>query len=426
MSEMVVHDAAIVPRAEVAKKERIGVIESVRQSFFGEKEVTLQEDKARISVVTIITMAVMSFFGMYLFAYTSIIDALHGDVLAGLLALAIVLSFLISDYAAPLAREMGRLAKTRNDTQQARLFYAYSGFVYFADGYTVTMVLARHFLKIPDSAPPVDLLPIPHFGTVSELLIRGLLVTFTAYIIHDVTKKPLADWYTFARKHQEKTGGLILKGIGSTELTFVDAWDQFVAAMNILSKPAITAAQKAEETRVKALQQDFKNALTSDVKAKSDESTNAIVTELGELKAVMMTFLSALQDGSLTGSKKSKGTTNTSNETGYKAMLSALDITPVTSVYRLASDGTKEKKGGAMLRGGWINSADIITLSDNQYNKDDATKLARSLGQGYKVGTMYACPLPAVLRELEERNKLHSTVQEYMIASTKATDTSDQ
>ena len=423
MSEMVVHDAAIVPRVE---REHIGVIETVRRSFFGEKEITLQEDKARISVVTIITMAVMSFFGMYLFAYPSIQSALRGDVISGILALAIVLSFLISDYAAPLAREMARLSHTRNDTQQARLFSSYAKFVYFADGYTVTMVFARTFLKIPDTAPPIDLLPIPHFGTVSELIIRGLLVTFTAYIIHDVTKKPLADWYTFARKHQERTGGIILKGIGNKDMPFTEAWDQFVAAMNILSKPAVTPAQKAEETRIKQLQLDFKNALTSDVKAKSDESTNAIVTELGELKAVMMTFLSALQDGSLTGSKKPSKASTTGNETGYKAMLSTLDITPVTSVYRLASDGTKEKKGGAMLRGGWINSADIITLSDNQYNKDDATKLARSLGQGYKVGTMYACPLPAVLRELEERNKLHSTVQEYMISSTKATDTSDQ
>ena len=426
MSEMVVHDAAIVPRAEVAKKERIGVIESVRQSFFGEKEVTLQEDKARISVVTIITMAVMSFFGMYLFAYTSIIDALHGDVLAGLLALAIVLSFLISDYAAPLAREMGRLAKTRNDTQQARLFYAYSGFVYFADGYTVTMVLARHFLKIPDSAPPVDLLPIPHFGTVSELLIRGLLVTFTAYIIHDVTKKPLADWYTFARKHQEKTGGLILKGIGSTELTFVDAWDQFVAAMNILSKPAITAAQKAEETRVKALQQDFKNALTSDVKAKSDESTNAIVTELGELKAVMMTFLSALQDVSLHGSKKPKATAS-SSETGYKAMLLELGIESLSAVKRKdESSGKIITKAGVSLRGGWVNRSAIITLSDAQLSEEEATNLARSLGEGFKYGTSYAAPLTNVLKSLAERNKLHSVAQAYMIASAKTADTTDQ
>jgi len=423
MSEVLAGDAAIVPRVE---REHIGVIESVRQSFFGEKEVTLQEDKARISVVTIITMAVMSFFGMYLFAYTSIIDALHGDVLAGLLALAIVLSFLISDYAAPLAREMGRLAKTRNDTQQARLFYAYSGFVYFADGYTVTMVLARHFLKIPDSAPPVDLLPIPHFGTVSELLIRGLLVTFTAYIIHDVTKKPLADWYTFARKHQEKTGGLILKGIGSTELTFVDAWDQFVAAMNILSKPAITAAQKAEETRVKALQQDFKNALTSDVKAKSDESTNAIVTELGELKAVMMTFLSALQDGSLTGSKKTKATA-TANDTGYKAMLLELGITPLTSVKRKdESNGNVETRAGVSLRGGWVKKSDIVTLSGGLVTDEEATKIAKSLGKGYMYATSYAAPLTDVLKELSERNKLHSVAQAYMIASAKTADTSDQ
>ena len=98
MSEVLAGDAAIVPRVE---REHIGVIETVRRSFFGEKEVTLQEDKARISVVTIITMAVMSFFGMYLFAYPSIQSALRGDVISGILALAIVLSFLISDYAAP-------------------------------------------------------------------------------------------------------------------------------------------------------------------------------------------------------------------------------------------------------------------------------------------------------------------------------------
>lgn len=419
MSEMVVHDAAIVPRVE---REHIGVIETVRRSFFGEKEITLQEDKARISVVTIITMAVMSFFGMYLFAYPSIQSALRGDVISGILALAIVLSFLISDYAAPLAREMARLSHTRNDTQQARLFSSYAKFVYFADGYTVTMVFARTFLKIPDTAPPIDLLPIPHFGTVSELIIRGLLVTFTAYIIHDVTKKPLADWYTFARKHQERTGGIILKGIGNKDMPFTEAWDQFVAAMNILSKPAVTPAQKAEETRIKQLQLDFKNALTSDVKAKTDESTNAIITELGEIKA----FLSAMQDVSLHGSKKPKATAS-SSETGYKAMLLELGIESLSAVKRKdESSGKIITKAGVSLRGGWVNRSAIITLSDAQLSEEEATNLARSLGEGFKYGTSYAAPLTNVLKSLAERNKLHSVAQAYMIASAKTADTTDQ
>jgi len=428
MSEILAGDAAIVPRVDVAKDDNIGIFGKLQRSFFGKKAAVLTEEKIHVHWLTLVTMAMVSFFGVQIFASSSFEKALHGDFTSAVIVITIIGAIVISDYAAPMAREMSAMERMRHDDRAATMLMWYAYLVYFADGYTCIEGLYRDALNIPSTTPTSDFFGIPNSGLFLELGIRGCLIIATLWTIHDVTKKRLPTSYTLASQGAGILGGELLQRITRSDangMSMAQLLDQFFAFSDISKRSPKNRKQEIEEKRMMQAQEKLQTILTTDTK-QSVQAVASMSSEIASLTSAVSELLQQLKDGMLSTPKKSKGTTNASNETGYKAMLSALDITPVTSVYRVDSSGKKETKSGVALRGGWINSAGIVALSDGQCSKDDATILARSLGQGYKFGTMYACPLPAVLKALDERNKLHSTVQEYLLASTKATDTTDQ
>ncbi|MDE1904925.1 MAG: hypothetical protein KGH75_00560 [Rhodospirillales bacterium] len=81
---------------------------------------------------------------------------------------------------------------------------------------------------------------------------------------------------------------------------------------------------------------------------------------------------------------------------------------------------------GQSLRGGWIRSTDITTLSGGKVTDDAATAMARELGKLAKDGRAYACPLMPVLRRLSEMGALIPAVAAWYTAqrATKEPDSS--
>lgn len=71
-----------------------------------------------------------------------------------------------------------------------------------------------------------------------------------------------------------------------------------------------------------------------------------------------------------------------------------------------SENGQDKTRMGITLKGGWIAKRDIETLSGGKVGGDKATEMAGRLGEGYKSGTQYACPLRPVLKELAERSAL--------------------
>jgi len=57
-----------------------------------------------------------------------------------------------------------------------------------------------------------------------------------------------------------------------------------------------------------------------------------------------------------------------------------------------------------------IKSSDIVKLSGDQLPSDEATKLAKELGNSRKEGVAYVAPLRRIIRALAARNQLHSAL----------------
>ena len=77
-------------------------------------------------------------------------------------------------------------------------------------------------------------------------------------------------------------------------------------------------------------------------------------------------------------------------------------------------------------RGIWIRSSDIGTLSAGSIAKEEATAMARRLGDGARDGLPYIAPLDAIMQELMERHKLsEATAKEWANITQSGEDTGE-
>jgi len=422
MSEMVVDNVDVIPR-----QEEIGIFQRLRRMVFGTKAAILTEEKIHIHWLTLVAMAMVSFFGVQIFASANFEKASHGDITSAIIVVTIIGTIIISDYAAPMAREMASIERARHNDNAARLLMWYSWLVYFADGYTCIEGLYRDQLNI-SSTTPADFFGVHNSGIFLELGIRGCLIIATLWTIHDVTKKRLPTEYTLASQGAGVTGGELLRRISKSDansMSMPQLLGQFYAFTEISKRVPRGKKQEIEEVRMQQAKEKLQAILTADT-SQSVQAVASMSSEIAALTSAVSELLQQMKESTLHGSKKPKATAS-SSETGYKAMLLELGIEPLSAVKRKdESSGKIITKAGVSLRGGWVNRSAIITLSDAQLSEEEATNLARSLGEGFKYGTSYAAPLTNVLKSLAERNKLHSVAQAYMIASAKTADTTDQ
>jgi hypothetical protein len=191
-----------------------GIFDRVKRFFVGAKPAVLKEERVRVHWLSLAYMVVMSVFALQVFALQDFQTAFNpGAALAdrvqsGLLVGVIVVAVFISDYAAPHARELAKLVALRGEAGLAWSLRFYALCVYGTDGYAVITILYRSVAHLPATTPPPAIGPLS--GDWTEVLIRGMLIVFTGWMIHTVTQKQYPTSNTLARRGAEIMGGVLL------------------------------------------------------------------------------------------------------------------------------------------------------------------------------------------------------------------------
>jgi hypothetical protein len=206
---------------EKAPPEALGLFERVKRFFLGTSPAVLKEERVRVHWLSMAYMVVMSVFALQVFALSDFQTAfnpkavLADRVQSALLVSVIVVAVFISDYAAPHARELAKLVALRGETGLAWSLRFYAVCVYGTDGYAVITILYRSVAHLPATTPPPAIGPLS--GDWTEVLIRGMLIVFTGWMIHTVTQKQYPTSNTLARRGAEIMGGVLLNRLANQQ-----------------------------------------------------------------------------------------------------------------------------------------------------------------------------------------------------------------
>jgi hypothetical protein len=393
-------------------RPQLGLLPGIKERLFGRQEATLKEDKVHVSWVSLLYMFLMSIFALKVFALHDLQMAfdtsLDGGVRiqASLFVLAIIGAVAVSDYAAPKAREVSRLAMMRGEMGQAFSLQIYAITVYAADGYAVLASLLQS-MGMGDSIPG---------GIVIEIGIRVLLITFTGWMIHTVTQKQYPTESTLARKGAETTGGTLL-----SRITERDAKDMSTSELVKRFKAFSDAMTNHKEIRIlfwtfgkKTVNNEnwtkLEKVLTEESKTKEQEIANLIEEKerqliegfnqqieaqkamIGELTATIKELITS--GLSVKGSKKGQANTGT-NEVDSSATIE--EIYKAFFNESPKKNGTNSSKESIQLRGIWVTARQVSLMINKQLDDETIKDIVSKLGQRTKIQVAYAANIRAIL-----------------------------
>lgn len=314
--------------SEETHQSQLGWLQRQRVRFLGEPKAVLKEDKVHVHWLSILYMVFMSVFALQVFALQDFQTLFSGIVDFGiksqsfLLVIAVVGAVIVSDYAAPKARELAKLSRLRGEDGAALMLWIYALMVYATDGYAAITVLYRSSMHLPADTPPPSIGPVS--GAWLEVGIRGMLIVFTGWMIHTVTQKQYPTSNTLARRGAETTGGVLIQRItekDAREMTtgqLAKRFRAFTQAMN--KRSGFRFPWQADPAVVEAKQwTELENVLSEESTTQTQQLTTAIVemTQLKDMIAEMHNALMfAMQNGIATASNKSGNHRNAFSQSG--------------------------------------------------------------------------------------------------------------
>jgi hypothetical protein len=401
-----------IPPGSIPTTRSVGLFPSIKERLFGKQEATLKEDKVQVHWVSLLYMGLMSVFALKVFAMHDLQNAFDGSLDSGIrmqasmFVAAIIGAVGVSDYAAPKAREVARLAALRGEIGQAMMLRIYALTVYICDGYAVLASLLQN-MNMGESIPG---------GFVIEIGIRVLLITFTGWMIHTVTQKQYPTEATLARKGAETTGGVLINRI-----TERDAKDMSTGELATRFKAFLDAMHYHKEFKILGITfgkkpqsndqwTQLEQVLTKESKTKEEEIANLIeakekaladqFTKQIEAQSLMITELTATIKDLIASGLSVKSNRKGQVNTGTNEVDSNANIETIYKQFfnELPKKGGKDSKGESIqLRGIWVTARQVAQMINNGLEEETIKDIVAKVGQRTKIQVAYAANIRGIL-----------------------------
>jgi hypothetical protein len=407
MTAQAINDLNSIPM-----RPQLGLLPGIKERLFGRQEATLKEDKVHVHWVSIVYMGLMSLFGVKVFALRDLQNTFDTSLDGGIriqslmFVLAMIGAIAVSDYAAPKAREVARLAIMRGEIGQAFSLQAYAIVVYLADAYAVLVSLLQ-------SSGENTVIP---GGVWVEMGIRVIIIGLTGWMIHTVTQKQYPTKNTMARKGAETTGGVLVQRISTEDakkMTTAELTKQFKAFTDVMTvrKPGQFLWWKWGNTS----QDDPQwTQLEKVLKGEKDEEEKKIVELLAEKERVliegftaqietqktMIQELTATIKELITSGLSVKGSKKGQANTGTNEVDSSANIEEIYKAFFNESpkkNGTNSSKEAIQLRGIWVTARQVSLMINKQLDDETIKDIVSKLGQRTKIQVAYAANIRSIL-----------------------------
>lgn len=458
---------------------RRGVLADLRACLFGERVQQLTEDTHRAPLMSYVLTATQSIAVVLILGHAEIPLLLSGNLgisalMAGALAL-LIATVVVADYAA--IRTMRRIpVLARNRTTFGLWEHcAYLAFVLFTELSTYALVLSvldRNPRGLLASAP---LVPVDGPIYWAQIVLRAALLTWTAVQLYVVSAPLPIQWSTLdtmslgllgghakaelerlelkqtdiaslfqafgavsKRPPRRRTwwNGLLVRRDRDTEAAEIAHQQEVIQALEGLSRERSLdlLAERTELERARAAATQAEQDAHEAIRHANAEAMQAARAQLAEAflhllatgKAPEWLVELAPNAADILPALVSKGRRMAHTGAIPAGVLSNMVSSPITGGSLddlraiLATMGIQEaRKPEGIRRGIWVKSSDIDAISGGALQGEEATNLARRLGNGVRDGRTYVLPLEALIGELADRNKLHNAFVTWLEARRK-------
>jgi len=396
---------------------------------FGARATKLEEREKHAPPLAYLLTGAVSLASILVFAHNDIPVLFSPDIAAQAIALVqvavIVTAVIVGDMCVVRSYYRLEVLSLRGATGMLIEHIAYMLFVMTVNISTYFTVSQANIHALLTGAPIIP----DQFLTVEEVA-RALVVGWTAMQLLITSDKLLVQWSTIMRETAELMGGKAIDWLKSLNIDLGDPvaiFTAYGAVVDSMARPrrrkkaqerqaqviADAASQRTQViTALQAFGQERLEAARTDGYAQAREDMETMLAQMRE------EMQSKLQDIVASGPRKPLRPITESGADLVRKALAEAGITLVKkATKRVEGQEKPSMKTGVALRGGWITTADIVTLSGGKVSEESAKEKARRLGDGYRSGTSNACPLQPILRELYDLGALIEPV----LAAYKAT-----